>query len=88
MARNIGSNNCLPTAAIFSRFVASRRVACGESWFWGGVVREGCCPAASLLGFGELPGDSYVWGALSLPLLLLLLLLDVKLYLTVMLSNL
>lgn len=84
MDRNIGSNNCLPTAAIFSRFVASRRVACGESWSGGGVVREGCCPAASLLGFGELPGDSYVWGPLSLPLLLL----DVKLYLTVMLSNL
>lgn len=41
MARNIGSNNCLPTAAIFSRFVAGRRVACGESWLWGGMLS--CC---------------------------------------------
>lgn len=51
MARNIGSNNCLPTAAIFSRFVAGRRVAShGQGK---GNVREGCL--ACCITFG-------VWG--------------------------
>lgn len=44
MAGNIGSNNCLPTAAIFSRFVGHGRVVSqnwwekdlpGDSYAWG-----------------------------------------------------
>lgn len=51
MARNIGSNNCLPTAAIFSRFVADRRVAShGQGK---GEVREGCLTCCITFG---------VWG--------------------------
>lgn len=39
MAGNIGSNNCLPTAAIFSRFVG--RWACGKSELVGEGLARG-----------------------------------------------
>lgn len=39
MAGNIGSNNCLPTAAIFSRFVGLW--ACGKSELVGGGLARG-----------------------------------------------